>query len=250
MRGLWIGLAITAGCGRVGFDAVAPGAADARGGADSPGDVGAPAQLAPLTFVQANATSPAGGAVVTCSFNMPIAQGSLLVAAFDYLPGDTFSPVSITDTVGSTYTIVGGTIGPDTARQWIAYALAPSAGTNTVTLTLDGAPAVAYDLRIHEYTGASTTAPFDTWAGTSGTTTGTDAARSPAVTTTATNELVFGFVTYNTFGSQGSTFTLRNSYGGDITEDITAAAPGPYVATGSTVSSPSWIAIVATFRGR
>jgi hypothetical protein len=70
------------------------------------------------------------------------------------------------------------------------------------------------------------------------------------VITSATKELVFGFITYNGGGTEGSTFNLRNAYDGDITEDITAVVPGSYAAIGSATNASDWTAMVATFKGR
>jgi len=70
------------------------------------------------------------------------------------------------------------------------------------------------------------------------------------VTTTATNELLFGSgITAAVFSAPGGGFAQRviTSPDGDIVEDQIALLPGPYSATAS-LSSGAWLMQIAAFR--
>jgi len=100
---------------------------------------------------------------------------------------------------------------------------------------------------VTEYAGLAQANAFG--GGSSGTGTGTRAS-SGVVTTTATNELVFGAgYTASAFTAPGSGFTLRalTQPDADIVEDMVASAPGAYAAT-ATTSSGAWVMQVAAFR--
>ncbi|MGB2891302.1 MAG: hypothetical protein WBC04_26755, partial [Candidatus Acidiferrales bacterium] len=72
---------------------------------------------------------------------------------------------------------------------------------------------------------------------------------SGAATTTAGNELVFGYALLTHTGAAGSGFTARETLGGDVSEDELVTTTGSYSATFSQPSTGQWIALMATFKG-
>jgi hypothetical protein len=108
-------------------------------------------------------------------------------------------------------------------------------------------PAVYIDLRLAEYSGLMRTNAFD--AGASASAIGANA-DSGSVTTSATNELLFGAgMTATTFTAPGSGFTQRviTAPDADIIEDQAAARVGTYSATAG-LSSGAWLMQVAAFK--
>ena len=73
---------------------------------------------------------------------------------------------------------------------------------------------------------------------------------SGPVTTTAANDLIFGFGVTGA-ASAGTGFTLRSSANSNVTEDEIAAMPGSYRATGMAFgNTPDWTMTMAAFLAR
>jgi hypothetical protein len=200
-----------------------------------------------ITFVQA-ASGPSNiqSSNSTLAVAYPAAQlaGHLNVVVIGW--GDNTSTItSVTDSQNNTYSLAIGPTSTTGLSQAIYYAKNVAGGSNTVTVKFSKAAAYP-DVRILDYSGADTVAPLDKAAGATGSGT---AANSGSVTTTASNELIFGAGTTETiFTAPGSGFVSRmvNIFG-NIAEDRNVTASGSYNATATTNSS-RWIMQVVTFK--
>jgi len=117
------------------------------------------------------------------------------------------------------------------AIYYAANIAAAPAGGNAVSIAFSQAAAFV-DLRITEYSGLRTTAPFD--AGTSASGSGTTAS-SGALATAAPSEVLFAAgMTGATFTAPGAGFTSRvvTAPDGDLVADAPAPTAGSYTAQG------------------
>jgi sulfur relay (sulfurtransferase) complex TusBCD TusD component (DsrE family) len=155
------------------------------------------------------------------------------------------SIVSVSDPAGNIYQAAVPTYQGNGLSQAIYYSAGIQAGNNTVTVTFNQ-PAVAVDLRVTEYSGL---APVNTLGGgSSGTGIGTSVS-SGTISTTATNQLLFGAgMVAQAFTGAGTGFTSREitTPDGDMVEDMVVSAPGSYAATATAVSG-AWLMQVAAF---
>jgi chitodextrinase len=103
------------------------------------------------------------------------------------------------------------------------------------------------DVRIAEYSGLDTSAPFDVGGGATGVGTALD---SGSVTTTTAAELIVGANELGNGTDQpGAGFTQRvYTAAAHILEDKIVSATGSYSATATQISSAYWVMVVATFR--
>ena len=202
--------------------------------------------LASPTFVQVKSATPqtaTGSVAVTYALAQKAGNLNVVVVGWN----DTTSTVSmVSDSLGNNYVLA---IGPTTGtglRQSIYYAAGIKAGGNTVTVRFNRAAAYV-DIRALEYSGLDPAAPLDVKAGSAGS--GTSAS-SGAVTTTSTNDLIFGAgTTIAAFRAGGSGFISRiiTSPDTDIAEDKTVSTTGSYSATAPN-SSGSWVMQMVAFR--
>lgn len=241
-------LGLVAGCGRLGFDPLGSRDGGPLGDGDGPiGDAHVPIAPQFLQTTQAMATT---GSSLSTGFTSPVAADDLIVVTVDF---DHTSPVtasSVTDSLGSTFSIVGPDDGYAIAnnnRQYIAYALATTSGSDTINVVLNASVLSYLELRIHEYASASLVAPFDSHAAGTSVTGGTDAAQTSALVTSEPNELIFGLIIDGTV-TAGPSFTTRNTAFGDLTEDEVAQTPGSYTVVATTTNG--WTASAVAFRGR
>jgi len=149
---------------------------------------------------------------------------------------------SVRDSTGNTYTLAIGPTSSSKLRQSIYYAANIVGGDNTVTVTFNQ-NATSPDIRILEYTGVSA---LDVKAGASGT---GAKANSGSVTTTSSNELIFGAgTTTGGFTSAGSGFTSRiiTTPDADIAEDKVVTNSGSYNATAT--CSAAWVMQMVAFK--
>jgi hypothetical protein len=199
------------------------------------------------TFVQENNnTVPINTSTVSVTYATAETAGNLNVVIVGW--NDTSSSVmSVVDDNSNTYVLAGTSAGHGLS-QAIYYAKNIALLTNTtptVTVTFNqnaGFP----DVRILEYSGLSTTAPFDNWTGNSGVSALAD---SGAATTSASDLILGAGTTGNGFTGPGAGFTLRviTTAFGDIVEDLNGAQPaGSYNAT-APLSGGSWVMQVAGF---
>jgi hypothetical protein len=197
----------------------------------------------PISFVQvASATPQSSPTAVTVAYPSAQTAGDLNVVVVGI--NDTTTTVqSVQDTAGNVYTrAIGPTVGGG-LQQSIYYAPNIIGGTNSVTVTFNGA-APYPDIRILQYRGVSA---VDVTAGASGSGTTTN---SGAATTTSSNALVFGasMVSSWTMGA-GTGFTARiiTPIDSDIAEDRIITAAGSYSAT-SSIASGAWVMQMVIFK--
>jgi chitodextrinase len=202
-------------------------------------------------FVQQGYVTPqTPQSLVTATYADAEAAGDTNIVAIGW--NDTTSVVtSVTNTAGNLYQPAIPTFrgnGPSQAIYYAANIAAAPAGGNSVSVAFSQA-AVFVDLRVTEYSGLRTTAPFD--AGTSASGAGI-AASSGALATAAPSELLFAAgMTGGTFTAAGPGFTSRvvTAPDGDLVADAPAPTAGSYTATAS-LSSGTWLLRLAAFAGQ
>jgi hypothetical protein len=210
-------------------------------------------------------TAPPGPAFVQQGYATPQVPQSLVAATYaadGETAGDTnivaigwndttSAITSVTDTAGNLYQPAIPTFRGNGLSQAIYYAAhiaAAAPGGNAVSVTFSQ-PAAFVDLRVTEYSGLRTPAPFDT--GTSASGTGATAS-SGALTTAGPSELLFAAgMTGATFTAPGAGFTSRivTAPDGDLVADAPAPTAGSYTATAS-LSSGTWLLQLAAFAGQ
>jgi hypothetical protein len=204
-----------------------------------------------VTFVQGNYATPhnQGTAPVTATFTAAQTAGDLNVVMIGW--NDTTSTVkSVTDTVGNSYAVAAvPTLLSGNATHVIYYAKnigAAVANGNTVTVNFNGS-AIAPDVRILEYAGASLTNPLDAAAGA----TGTSTTSTVTLTTSSVNDLIVaGNYVEQLTTSPGAGFTSRmiTQPDGDIAEDKLTTTAASYAATASVTPSGWWVMQVIAIR--
>ncbi len=202
-----------------------------------------------ITFVKLAQAHPTANSntVSTANFSGSVATGDMIVVWLWY-NSNTQSVTSITDTKGNSYTkIIGPTTGTGnmaTWRQELWYAKNVTGGSSfKVTATFSGTFNAEKAISAHEYSGADTVAPLD---GSSSGVGSSANATTPAVTTTASNELIFGATVLGN-ATAGSGFTGRSSLAANSTEDKNVTSQGSYSAV-FTNTAQDWIAQEATFK--
>jgi hypothetical protein len=188
--------------------------------------------------VQTNARNSAGPTNVL-AFGAVNRTGDLIIVEVDWLFGSAF--VSLSDTQGNTYTEIGAeqTSSGIGVKSRLYYAKNVRGGANTITTVVSGAPAY-HELYIHEYSGLSTTNPLDAYSVNVGSST---SFTSGNLTTTGTNELLYGFeVDYNA-GAPSPGWTTRSTLDSNVAADENKPTPGNAAFTGnSSGASLAWIA--------
>ena len=163
---------------------------------------------------------------------------------------DTTSTVlSITDTKGNAYVQAGTTTTiSGTVTQQVYYATnigAAAAGTNKVTVVYS--KSVTYpEVKITEYSGISTTSPFDGMS--SGTGTGTAIITKPLTTTNANDLLLATDVVYGTSTAGDPNYTSRDTVGGDLEQDRIVSAVETYTASDTQTPSSWWLIQLVAFK--
>ena len=202
-----------------------------------------------IAFVQvANTTLNTSNTSVTINYASAQSAGDLNVVIVGWEVA-TSDVSSVTDTKGNTYTLAVGPTRDTSQSVSIYYAkniAAATAGANTVTVTFN-ASVFGADVRIAEYSGIDTSAPFDVANGASGS--GTALSSGSMTTTTANEVIVGGNVLANSTTAVGSGFTSRvQTTHGHILEDRIVTATGSYAATATQGPSGIWAMVGATFR--
>jgi len=177
--------------------------------------------------VIANASS---GTVNSFSLSFPqnTVAGDLIMVAFDYDTNST--PSSVTDTQGNTFTTVGSQLTtPGQTRSRVYYAKNIKGGADTVTVKLS-ANSGWMELYLIEYTGVDPSNPIDVQVGGAGNAGGVTSGNA---TTTAGDDLIFGFCVADWACTAGPGFTVRSTYNHNLVEDEVAGSPGNYAATGT-----------------
>lgn len=175
------------------------------------------------------------------SYAGSVGAGHLLIAC---IMAENATVVSVTSPIGNTWVKAIGQVIFGVHGMEIWYALNSVAGTEspTITSTSSGQP---IEVLLSEYSGVATTSALDKTAAAA------NASSSGSVTTTAANELLFGYYVSNgTNPTAGSGYTIRNSFTTDLTnvnEDQTVSATGSYAAT-FTVGTGTTNVMLATFK--
>jgi hypothetical protein len=205
--------------------------------------------LAQPVHVQTKSKIVAGASSsINLSFTSSSTAGNLIVV---HLTWDKQSRTvnTVSDTKGNTYHLIGAETNwsGTTYRSALYYAYNISAGATplSITATLTGSVTSLYEIYISEYSNVLTTSdPLDqkkTTAG-SGTT-----VNSGAVTTTASDELIYGVAIGASVTLNGGTgFNIRSTDQSNIVEDKTGATGGSYSTSFS--GGGNWIASIATFK--
>jgi hypothetical protein len=179
----------------------------------------------------------ASSAAPTLAFGSNVAAGNL-ICGFIQWDADTVTLNSVTDSLGNTYTLRNNPVTNAAKRSAMFYAPNILGGACTLTFTFSGATTSAQV--IHEASGLDTSAPFDGSAMQSqDNVSGTDAATSTAVVTTASGDYIFGATSEWAIGgvvSEGTGFTVAgagtNAPGGKIVgEYLIQGAAGSIAAT-------------------
>jgi hypothetical protein len=215
---------------------------DADGGSPaddgSPGDEAASPDGGGPAYVQGTAVAVnKTGMTASLSFDNDVQDHDAIVVAVDF---QTTPGLRVTDSLGNTFQSALAPIADQGTTCAIYYALDVQGGTDTVTVSTMPGNSSFFELYIHEYSGIS---GFDGARGATGT---TALMESGFVTTTAPNDLVFGFGV--TGGATiGTGFTLRSSLDSNVTEDQIAVDPGPHEATARTQAGAGWSMLMAAF---
>jgi hypothetical protein len=205
--------------------------------------------LAQPAHVQTKSKIVAGASSsINLSFTSSSTAGNLIVV---HLTWDKQSRTvnTVSDAKGNTYHLIGAETNwsGTTYRSALYYAYDISAGATplSITATLSGSVTSLYEMYISEYSNVLTTSdPLDQKKTTasSGTT-----VNSGAVTTTATDELIYGVAIGASVPLNGGTgFNVRSTDQSNIVEDETGATVGSYSASFS--GNGNWIATIATFK--
>ena len=199
--------------------------------------------------VQSTGTYVAGSSgSVALAFGSNITAGSLLVLAIHH-DGTTGSISSITDSLGSTYNLGAGPQNDTTdgIRGWVYYTYNSGSGANTVTVNFDAARTGRY-LAVHEYSGVETASDPKDVTSTNLSTTNSAAPTSGSATTTAANDLNFGFAFGGGTMSAAGGSTGRVSTNGDLTEDKNVATASSTSSTWTQSPSRPYAALMVTFK--
>jgi hypothetical protein len=211
----------------------------------------APTADAALAFVQtASAANGGNGSSIAATFAATPTAGNLLIAVAANRGSSTPS------------TPAGWSVAIDESAsspgQVIFYKIAGA--SEAATVTIGGySTATRLGLQLYEYSGVDRRAPLDQTASSSGSS-ATPSTAATAVTTSANEVLVAGFVldSSDTFASWTSSFTERNDFqnGGAPSSaasyagaDRIVSAPGTYSTGATATGSAAWRGQIATFRG-
>ncbi len=179
--------------------------------------------LAQVTAKQASSSASS----LAISFSSATTAGNLIVIGFDYDTSASFQ--SITDTQGNTYVEAGSELtSPGGARSRFYYAKGIKGGADTITIRL-ASRSTFIEAYLAEYAGADPANPIDAQAGAAGS---ASTASSGTAATTGAGDKIVGYCVGDNACNVGSGFTARNTLNHNLLEDMTAATPGNYAATG------------------
>ena len=229
--------------------------------AAAPPTGGSPGSIALVQSTGFASTQSPAQFTTSLAFASAPATGNLIVVAFSF-DSSFATTASCSDSLGNTYAMAAlVNDAAHTQQLGICYAANIIGGAaDTVYLETPGNGSFGADFRdmmIHEYSGASQTAPLDVTAGqvNAGSATA-NATTSGNVTTTQNNDLVFGAVrvdsgsTTITAGTSPLAFTQlqTNSVPSMKTEGATLATAGATAANWTLGAALSNIALTATFK--
>ena len=196
-----------------------------------------PRLFAQISYLQsASSVSFTSATGVSVSFTSNTTLGNTIVVA-----ASTAGPAisSVADTQGNTYVQA---VASGTNAIW--YATSIKGGADTVTANFAASTGFSL-IYVHEYAGLATS-PLDQVSSQTGTGT---AVTSGAKTTTQANELIFGYASVDHCVLSGSTgFSVRQTAGCNMSEDMIVSATGTYAATFTQNISSGWAGLMATFK--
>jgi|GEM_PF-3595869 len=200
-------------------------------------------------YVQSSNTfSAANGNTWNTAFTSGITSGNLIVVAVAGQAYLTPLAFSVTDTLGTTYTAgvtMTASIGGSPFVSTIFYGVAPSGGSNTVTVNYPttGGAATSYNrILIHEYSGVDSLDQFTSANGNGST------LNAGNMTTTQADEVVFGWMVSNAgVSSAGTGFTVRETSGSESSIDKIVTSTGTYAPVANGAGSDDWMALGAAF---
>lgn len=230
-------------------DGSADAPADAKGsGSDAKVFMDAATPSA-ITFVQGHGVATGlNAASISDTFPLPQHALDLNVVVVSWT-GVAASVTGVSDGAGNTYTRIGSAFSQSTEKMdvWYAKDILALATNTTVTATFD-ATVAAPELRLLEYAGLSTTAPFDTTN--QGQASGSRTMTTGAATTTHAYDLLIGCETStDTVKNLGTGYTLRVTAGGDIVEDRIVTMTGSYTADATLYNNADWMMRIVAFEG-
>jgi len=164
-------------------------------------------------FVQANDTLAVGSASsVSIAYTSNVTAGDILVAIGEGYP--TSGTLSISDTQGNTWTLVGSVSNNDSLYMWVANANAT--GANTVTISIGGGGTTYVQGIVAEYSGYATSSPIDSYSTNSGSGSGSGSLTlsTGSIAVGGSGELIVSaYIFPNPFSgaTAGSGFTMRKS---------------------------------------
>jgi hypothetical protein len=217
--------------------------AEVEVGSSTTSSGGGSASTSTPAFVQSKKDASSG--VVT--FTNAVTTGNLVVVGLT-IWNTTIPSNAITDNKGNTYTKVAEAIQPGTTDHAALFYAKNVTGGSSFTVT----SSVGGTISVHEYSGISTTSPFDKAASSTGT---SATVSSGTVTTTLASELYVGVMWSE--GSASSTagggYTLREQEINNVanerqaTEDQVISVATTTKALWS-IASNDWAAAIASFR--
>lgn len=161
-----------------------------------------------IAYVQKVTAESANYDSTTLAFPSNVVSGNLLLCCGAVWDGSAITSIPISDTVGTSYTTLLGTVvgGGQSILAWVAYGIAAGSGANTVTINPNGGGRYSSQTLI-EFSGIDAT-PLDVNGGNS---TGTSTSASDSITTTAADTVVVGIMTH---GSTSAQFLTPDTGGG------------------------------------
>ena len=155
---------------------------------------------------------------------------------------------TVSDAKGNTYHQIGSEINWGTTYRsafYYAYDISAGASPLSISATLSGSTTSLFEIYISEYSNVlATSDPLDKNKVTAGS---GATVSSGSITTTSTNQLIYGVAVGESVPlSGGGGFGVRSTGNQNIVEDKTGASVGSYSSTFS--GGGNWVAAVATFK--
>lgn len=208
-----------------------------------------------IAFVQARTVDVGNFDSTTLAYNSNVTAGSLLGMCGGVWNGNDVSPIAVTDTLGTSYTVLEGAVSGETPiRPWIAYGIAPSGGANTMTFNPAGAGRYG-SFTIFEFSGIDSS-PLDVDGSN---TTGSSTTPSDGITTSAADALVIACMGHG--GGSSQSITEDTGGGWTLLGEVQNTVNGPHGAeyqifssAGSKTASwtlgvsAAWVAMTASFK--
>jgi hypothetical protein len=189
---------------------------------------------ATITFIQANAAGGQNSQKTAVAFIMDVRPHSSVIVALALTQEGSQTLASVTDSMGSTYTILAGPYVGTFPAPYAFYLVAAFDVTGgpsvAVTATLS-AVTNATEVNVHEYAGIGS---FGAAAFNKGEQSGSmeDGMTAGPLATTTARELLFAYGA-SASTRPGNQFTQRSLFDDSVTEDRLAPTPGSYAVTGN-----------------